>query len=102
MISPDAPARARAPRGRFVTFEGVEGAGKSTQIPAAERHLNALAVDVLATREPGGTPLGEGVRALLLDPANAGMDPAAELLLLFAARAEHIARVVEPALARGQ
>ena len=98
----EAANRARASRGRFITFEGVEGAGKSTQMPLAERHLSELGIEVLMTREPGGTPLGEGVRSLLLDPAYAGMDAAAELLLVFAARAEHIARVVEPALARGE
>lgn len=89
-------------RGRLITIEGIEGAGKSTQVDAIETFLHARGVGSLATREPGGTPLGEALRTLLLDPAYTGMAPDTELLLVFAARAEHLARVIEPALAAGR
>ena len=92
---------ARSGRGRFLVFEGIEGAGKSTQLPLVERRLRDAGVKTLATREPGGTPLGESLRAVLLDPRFTGMSPAAELLVMFAARAEHLAKVIEPALAAG-
>jgi dTMP kinase len=88
--------------GFFVTFEGVEGAGKSTQIRLLADALRARSVPVLLSREPGGSPLSEAIRALLLDPAHAGMEPMAELHLILAARAEHVARVVRPALDRGE
>ena len=91
----------RSGRGRFLVFEGIEGAGKSTQLPLVERRLGDAGVRTLATREPGGTPLGESLRAVLLDPRFTGMSPAAELLVMFAARAEHLAKVIEPALAAG-
>ncbi|HYN76341.1 MAG TPA: dTMP kinase [Lamprocystis sp. (in: g-proteobacteria)] len=88
-------------RGRFITFEGIEGAGKSSQIgPLAER-LRAHGRSVVTTREPGGSPVAERIRGLLLDRGNSGMDATAELLLVFAARAEHLAKVIEPALAAG-
>ena len=93
--------RVRSGRGRFLVFEGIEGAGKSTQLPLVERRLRDAGVKTLATREPGGTPLGESLRAVLLDPRFTGMSPAAELLVMFAARAEHLAKVIEPALAAG-
>ena len=93
---------ARSGRGRFLVFEGIEGAGKSTQLPLVERRLRDAGVETLATREPGGTPLGESLRAVLLDPRFTGMSPAAELLVMFAARAEHLAKVIEPALAEGR
>ncbi|MBL8471077.1 MAG: dTMP kinase [Rhodocyclaceae bacterium] len=86
-------------RGRFITFEGVDGAGKSTQIDRAVDWLRARGMDTLATREPGGTPLGEALRALLLHEP---MRLEAETLLMFAARAEHIAELIEPALASGR
>ena len=92
---------ARSGRGRFLVFEGIEGAGKSTQLRLVERRLRDAGVKTLATREPGGTPLGESLRAVLLDPRFTGMSPAAELLVMFAARAEHLAKVIEPALAAG-
>lgn len=88
-------------RGRFITLEGIEGAGKTSQLAAAAGHLESQGLRVLTTREPGGTRLGEGVRAVLLDPRYTGMTPEAELLLMFAARAEHVLRVIEPALAQG-
>lgn len=85
-------------RGRFITFEGIDGAGKSTQIDVIESVLKARGIEVVRTREPGGTPLGEMIREKLL---TVKMDPATETLLFFASRAEHIAQVIEPALARG-
>jgi len=84
-------------RGRFITFEGIDGAGKSTHIEWVAQHLRARAT-VVTTREPGGTPLGEDLRGLLL---HRKMDLETEALLMFAARREHIAEVIEPALARG-
>jgi len=89
-------------RARFVTFEGLEGAGKSTHIEAARAFLAAADRRTVVTREPGGTPLGERVRGLLLDPEGPAVDPRAEALLVFAARADHLAGVIRPALARGE
>ncbi|MDP1734107.1 MAG: dTMP kinase [Sulfuritalea sp.] len=85
-------------RGRFISFEGIDGAGKSTQHAWAVDYLRAQGRAVVATREPGGTPLGEKLRALLLSEP---MHLETEALLMFAARREHIAEVIEPALARG-
>ena len=91
----------RPPRGRFLSIEGVDGAGKSTQLPRIESWLRGRGVRTLATREPGGTPLGESLRAVLLDPRFTGMSPVAELLVMFAARAEHLAKVISPAIQEG-
>jgi dTMP kinase len=88
--------------GVFITFEGVEGSGKSTQVAALERRLAARGLPVTLTREPGGTPVGEEVRRILLDHGHAGMIPLTELFLYLASRAEHTARVVGPCLERGQ
>lgn len=88
-------------RGRFIAVEGGEGAGKSTQIDAMMTFLRAHGIDVVGTREPGGTALGEQVRSLLLDPKNTDTCDDAELLLVFAARAQHIKRVIGPALNGG-
>ena len=85
-------------RGRFITFEGIDGAGKSTQIDVIEATLKARGLEVIRTREPGGTPLGEVIRKELL---SVSMDPATETLLFFASRAEHIAKVIRPAIERG-
>ena len=85
-------------RGRFITFEGLDGAGKSTQSDVIETTLKARGFEVIRTREPGGTPLGEVIRKELL---SVSMDPATETLLFFASRAEHIAQVIKPALNRG-
>lgn len=85
----------------FITLEGVEGSGKSTQIQTLRRHLEAHGYRVLATREPGGCPIADAVRAILLDPANRALVPRAELLLYAAARAQHVEQVVRPALAAG-
>lgn len=87
---------------KFITVEGIEGVGKSTHIDALHGRLRARGIEVIATREPGGTRLGEHIRSLLLDDNIPAMDPDAELLLIFAARAEHLRRVVWPALAAGR
>ena len=83
----------------FITFEGIEGSGKSTQLRRLAARLGERA---LATREPGGTLIGRGVREVLLDPANRAMAPMAELLLYFADRAQNVAEVVRPGLAEGR
>ncbi|MEW7981633.1 MAG: dTMP kinase [gamma proteobacterium symbiont of Phacoides pectinatus] len=88
--------------GRFITVEGGEGAGKSTNLDYIRSLIEAAGHPVLFTREPGGTPLGEEVRELLLGHRHTGMADDTELLLMFAARAEHIARCITPALERGQ
>ncbi|MGB5177770.1 MAG: dTMP kinase [Gammaproteobacteria bacterium] len=89
-------------QGKFITVEGIEGVGKSTNMDFIHRQLLAAGRDVVVTREPGGTPLGEAIRGLLLDPEYKGMDPVCELQLMFAGRAEHLARVIRPALEKGQ
>jgi len=86
-------------RGQFITFEGIDGAGKSTQLAFLAEHLQLQGHDVVVTREPGGTELGEALRALVL---NCDMDARTETLIMFAARAEHLVRVIRPALAAGQ
>lgn len=85
-------------RGRFITLEGVDGAGKSTHIPWIAEQLRQGGREVVVTREPGGTPLAEKLRAQVLADS---MDPLCETLLLFAARADHVRQVIHPALARG-
>lgn len=89
-------------RGLFITVEGGEGVGKSTNMAFLERHLGELGVDLVVTREPGGTALGEDIRELLLRPREESVSARAELLLIFAARAQHLAEVVEPALGAGR
>lgn len=86
------------PRGKFVTFEGIDGAGKSSHIAGAAALVRGRGLNVLTTREPGGTPLGETLRELLLHET---MHHETEALLMFAARREHLERVIEPALERG-
>ncbi|MFN3304807.1 MAG: dTMP kinase [Roseateles sp.] len=85
--------------GRFISFEGIDGAGKSTQIAAISRWFRARGDEVLLTREPGGTPLAEELRALVL---NRPMDPLTELLLIFAGRRDHLQHHILPALAAGK
>ena len=85
-------------RGKFITFEGIDGAGKSTHIESTAALLRKRGIKVTVTREPGGTPLGEKLRELLLTEP---MHLETETLLMFAARREHVARVIEPALERG-
>jgi dTMP kinase len=86
----------------FVTFEGIEGSGKTTQIQLLSVRLDRAGVEHVLTREPGGTEIGNRIRALLLDPAHRDLTPLAELLLYQAARAQHLARVIVPALADGK
>lgn len=86
-------------RGRFITFEGIDGAGKSSQIAACADWVRARGHTLQLSREPGGTPLGEQLREILLHQA---MHPETEALLMFAARREHLAQLIEPALARGE
>lgn len=88
--------------GRFITVEGIEGAGKTTQMAFMQRCLHAAGVPVRLTREPGGTPLAEDLRHLLLESRLQAMTAETELLLMFAARADHLAHVIRPALARGE
>lgn len=89
-------------RGRFVTFEGIEGVGKSTQHAFAAEHLRRRGIEPVVTREPGGTPLAEQLRTLVLGPQHAPIGATEELLIMFAARASHVADVVAPALAEGR
>lgn len=87
-------------RGVFITIEGGEGAGKSTQLARLARHLRASGREIVTTREPGGTPGAEAIRALMLDPTSR-FAPLADTLLVFAARADHVTRLIRPALDRG-
>src|ERR1700757_3284149 len=88
-------------RGKFITFEGLDGTGKSTQMRKLAAALREAGHTVIETREPGGTPTGEKIRKILLDSGTAGLAPNAEMALMFAARAQHIAEVIEPGLASG-
>lgn len=88
--------------GVFITFEGIEGAGKSTIIARVAEVLRGQGRNVLVTREPGGTPIGDEIRGILLNPAHTDMAPLAELLLYGASRAQHVAAVIRPALAAGK
>jgi len=88
-------------RGKFITIEGGEGVGKTTNIDFIKAFLARHNINYVATREPGGTPYAEKIRALLLDHQDEPVDPLAELLLIFAARAQHLARVIRPALEQG-
>ena len=89
-------------KGRFITIEGVEGVGKSTNISYIERFLEARDIKFVSTREPGGTALAERIRDVLLDKAESSMDPMTELLLMFAARKQHTEELIKPALERGE
>ena len=93
---------ADAVRGAFITFEGVEGVGKSTQIALAAAHLRSRGIEPVVTREPGGTPLAEQLRAIVLEPGRGPVAPTAELLIMFAARASHVEDVIRPALDAGR
>lgn len=89
-------------RGAFITVEGGEGVGKSTNIAVLEQWLAEAGITYRLTREPGGTPLAEAIRRLLLDVRDEPVAPMAELLMIFAARAQHLSEVIQPALARGE
>jgi dTMP kinase len=89
-------------RGKFITFEGLDGTGKSTQMRKLAAVLRAAGHKVVETREPGGTATGEKIRRVLLDSATEGLAPLAEMALMFASRAQHIEEVILPALERGQ
>jgi len=91
----------RPPRGWFLTFEGLDGCGKTTQMGLLARRLRAAGLEVLESYEPGGTPIGAQVRRILLDAANHELCPTAELLLYFACRAQNIEQAILPALSRG-
>lgn len=88
-------------RGKFITFEGLDGCGKSTQMEKLAAVLRSEGLDVVTTREPGGTPIGERVRSVLLDSRTTGLDSWAEMALMFASRAQQIAEVILPALEAG-
>jgi dTMP kinase len=89
-------------RGKFITFEGLDGTGKSTQMHKLAAALRAAGHKVVETREPGGTATGEKIRRVLLDSATEGLSPLGEMALMFASRAQHIAEVIQPALDHGQ
>lgn len=89
-------------RGYFITFEGPDGAGKSTQIQLLNDYLKAEGWDTVLTREPGGTPIGEKIRSIILDVENREMNPIAEMLLYAAARAQHVSQLIKPALEKGK
>ncbi len=86
----------------FITLEGIEGSGKTTQLPRLCDFLTARGLDCIVTREPGGTEAGRRIRAILLDPESRGLSPKAELLLYVADRADHVAKVILPALSAGK
>jgi dTMP kinase len=92
---------AMAQQGKFITFEGLDGCGKSTQLERLAQALRAQSLPVVMTREPGGTTTGEKIRDILLDTSTTGLAPMAELALMFASRAQHIKEVVQPALDAG-
>lgn len=91
-----------AARGKFITFEGLDGSGKSTQVEKLARSLRAHGISVTVTREPGGTAAGEKIREVLLHSGTSGLSPLTELALMFASRAQHIHEVILPALAEGR
>jgi len=90
------------PRGKLITVESIDGAGKGTMIEGLHRHLSSTGIDLVLTREPGGTPLGEAARAIMLDPGMGKLCVETELLLMFATRAQLVRDVIEPALAAGK
>lgn len=90
------------PRGKFISLEGGEGAGKSTLLAGLQVHLVEQGVDLVQTREPGGTPLGEAIRAIVLDAGRRDLSAESELLLMFASRAQLVRERIEPALAAGK
>jgi dTMP kinase len=93
---------AQSQRGKFITFEGLDGSGKSTQIERLAKKLAADGFRAVVTREPGGTAIGEKIRNLLLDTSTSDLSPMAELALMFASRVQHIQEIIQPALAEGR
>ena len=91
-----------SPRGKFITFEGLDGSGKSTQMEKLARSLRAHGVPVTVTREPGGTGTGEKIREVILHSGTTDLCPLAEMALMFASRAQHIQEVIQPALTEGR
>lgn len=89
-------------RGQFIVLEGVEGVGKTTNLAFIEEYLRKQGIDLVVTREPGGTPMAEEIRSLLLSPREETVDEMAELLLMFAARAQHLHQKILPALEQGK
>ena len=89
-------------RGVFISFEGPDGCGKTTQIAKLARYCREKGYDTVVSREPGGTPISEKIRSLILDPENTEMDPRTEALLYAASRAQHVAQLIEPALEQGR
>ena len=96
------PSSRRREKYVFISFEGIEGCGKTTQVQRLAKHLAEIDIPVVVTREPGGTPVGEEIRAVLLDAGNKHLVPLAELFLYAADRAQHVQDVVRPALAQGK
>ena len=89
-------------KGLFITFEGLDGTGKTTQIQELEKKLNSYSLSDIKTREPGGTPIAEKIREIILDPGNIEMSPEAEALLYAASRAQHVSQVIQPALGKNK
>src|SRR5215470_6366623 len=89
-------------RGKFITLEGLDGCGKSTQLERLATALRAQGLDVVVTREPGGTTTGEKIRHVLLDSATLGLSPWAEMALMFASRAQHLSEIILPAIHAGK
>ncbi len=86
----------------FITLEGIEGSGKTTLVQSVVSHCRGIGRDCIATREPGGTPIGEKIRSILLNPRHSAMDPIAEMLLYMADRVQHIRQIIQPALLEGK
>jgi dTMP kinase len=102
MVSPPAIISDVPARGKFITFEGLDGSGKSTQVEKLARSLRAHGISVTVTREPGGTTTGEKIREVLLHSATSGLSPLTEMALMFASRAQHVHEIILPALAEGR
>ena len=101
LASSSSPGGQQAARGKFITIEGAEGVGKSTNIAFMKEFLTQQGIAVISTREPGGTPISESIRKILLNTDNASMHNMTELMLVFAARRQHIEGLIRPALAAG-